>query len=286
MASPPALVRLFEEFEKGYGKPDVTRLNGIYHNKRGYHNKPVNLPGSDYSLQHSRDKAGARRYPTYGSAIDINFENARLRSDFRDIAVVSNRLLVASRNRDPRLVKAIREWFGNADLDRQVEGWTFWRTASPHSAGAASSDSTHLFHIHLSFWRDTVNDWNVVKGVLDVMLGRDINTPEDDDMPIDDADARKIAKAVWEHNLKAGGAAPLAGWPADFDAPARGYLVGKDAAQTAILRNQAAMIKALGAIATKVDALDEELGNEIREAIEGAQFVADIDVIQNESPPQ
>lgn len=286
MSNPPAnttaaLWRFWEEFKAA--EPDAV-LGGIYAAKGGYHNtRDHHRAGihrgspDDYSIQRPADRIGPGNK---ASALDITFRTAQ-RGDYRIIAKYSKRLMAAGKSRDKRFYDTdgdtaiVREFFGNVADDGKVDGWSWYRERS------ASSDPSHLWHIHLSITRAYVDNWSKLAPILGVLLGRDINTPEDD-MPLSEADARLVAKHVWEHNLKAGGAAPLAGWPADFDAPARGYLVGKDAAQTAILRNQAAMIKTLGAIATKVDALDEELGAEIREAIAGAQFVADIDVIQEE----
>lgn len=290
-----ALVRLYNEFAK---VEPMAQFSGTFARKGGYHNLEYNhvhgiLGGSrnDYSIRLSMDREGPNRL---ASAIDISFKDAREDSDFETIAKYSNRLYVAMKNNDPRLYykgkRVVREFFGNIDLDRAVEGWTLCSSDGCHSR-AATSDISHLWHIHISFqrwvWGLGATVWDAINGILDILLGRSLEKEED--MPLDANDKRwiqaelaKLPNNIWEHRLPVKSAANLAGWPDDFTAPARGYLVGKDAAQTAILRNQAAMMKAINAVAVKVDALDEQLGQELRKAIEGAQFVADIDVIQEQ----
>lgn len=184
--NPSALVRLWNEFDAV--EPDA-RLNGIYVAKSGYHNTRNNhLRGinggspRDYSVTDSPldllgpgDKA---------AAIDINMESARLRSDFRTMDKYCSRLLEACRNRDSRLFHdgkpVIREFFGNTDLDREVEGWSLFRNR------AASSDSTHLWHIHISFHRWCVENWDAVSGVLAVLTGTSKPTPQPEPIPEDD----------------------------------------------------------------------------------------------------
>lgn len=213
-ANPSALLRLWSEFDRV--EPDA-RLNGIYVGKRGYHNTRANhLAGrdggspSDYSvtdtpldLQGPADKA---------AAIDINLESARLRSDFRNIAKYSKRLLSAFQSRDARLFHdgkpVVREFFGNTDLDRDVEGWSLFRNRS------ATSDDTHLWHIHISFHRWAVENWAAVSGVLAVLL--DVDTPQPEPIPEDDMPtAREIVDAFLgtRITLTEGEQARYAGYP-------------------------------------------------------------------------
>lgn len=183
--NPSALVRLITEFLKA--EPDA-RNSGIFARKSGYHNSRRNhqlgINGgspSDYSIQTSADKQGPA---DSAAALDISFDSARLRSDFRSIAKYSNRIYVAMKNRDPRLFykgeMVWREFFGNIDLDRTVEGWSLYRER------AATSDDSHVWHIHMSEFRKFVENWDATKGMLDILLGRSVPEPEpvpEDDMP-------------------------------------------------------------------------------------------------------
>lgn len=177
-ANPSALVRLYEEFEAVEGQ---LRLGGIYAGKPGYHNTRNNhiagrsggSPG-DYSIQASYDERGDGNK---AAAIDLTFADAQ-RSDFKTISKYTKRLINAMRDRDKRLFHngdpVVRECFGNADDDREVEGWSMYR------GYAVSSDSSHLWHIHISFHRWAVENWDACRGVLDVLLNRD--SEEDDFM--------------------------------------------------------------------------------------------------------
>lgn len=202
--NPSALRRLYSEFSAT--EPDA-RNSGIYAAKSGYHNtRAHHLAGShngsksDDSIELAIDRQGPA---DKAAAVDISFDSARLRSDFRTIATYSQRLLRAFKARDPRLfaqvqgqpagVKhaVVREFFGNTDLDRQVEGWSL------HLGEARSSDSSHQWHIHLSFHRAFVESWPAVSGVLDVLLGRPITPPEVDDMA---ANAQQIIDMLKAQN--------------------------------------------------------------------------------------
>lgn len=169
-ANPSALLRLWNEFEKV--EPDAL-LSGIFAAKSGYHNTRANHLADrnggdpdDYSVQSSLDKAGPS---DKAAAIDITFKTAQ-RSDFRIISKYCKRMMNAMEDRDERLFyggkPVVREFFGNTDLDRDVEGWSLYRDRS------ATSDSSHLWHMHISFHRWAVENWAAVSGVLAILLGQ------------------------------------------------------------------------------------------------------------------
>lgn len=138
-------------------------LGGIYANKKGYHNtRAANLaywPGN-YSVVLPLDKLG----PSDKSAgVDWTFRSAQ-GGNYDRIRLYSSRLLVAAKARDPRLA-GLREFYGQADADTAVEGWDLANHES------ASSDSSHLWHIHFSFWRAYVMVMAAVEGVLSVLKG-------------------------------------------------------------------------------------------------------------------
>lgn len=211
--SAPALVWLWDELKPH--DPDF-RLNGILTVKSGYHNTRRNHAlgvngGSrgDYSIELPIDRVGP---DDCGCAIDINLESARLRGDFDNIAKYCQRLDRAFRNEDPRLFTTYdgkrqavwREFFGNTDADRQVEGWSLYRKRF------ASSDPSHLWHIHLSLHRAFAENRGAVAGMRDILLGKPIEPPAPD--PGEDMtpeQARQLAevhakvallpKALWDY---------------------------------------------------------------------------------------
>ena len=144
---------------------DDLRNSGIYANKPGYHNSRDILKRThpnDYSIQEPIDHLGPG---DLGSAIDISFDSARLHGDYHNIAKWSTVLLEAGKRQDPRAYP-LREFQGNTDLDTDVEGWSFFRNHA-----LTSSDKTHLWHIHLSFWRKYINDEAAMLSVLSILNG-------------------------------------------------------------------------------------------------------------------
>ena len=159
----------------------VSRNSGTFVNKTGYHNSRNNLlqdHPDDYSVQLPIDRQGPG---DKGSAFDWSFDDARLRSDFRTIAKFSKRLYEAGENKDPRTYP-LREFYGNTDGDRDVEGWSYYRN------GPRSSDKSHLWHIHFSVWRKYINDAAAMRSILSILKG--------EDMPLSDSDLAKIKAMI------------------------------------------------------------------------------------------
>ncbi|MBE1484936.1 ribosomal protein L27 [Plantactinospora soyae] len=136
---------------------------GIYANKDGYHNTRAGNDTDDYSVRDVEDKGGPA---DKAAAYDWTFPEARGSSpNYSNIARYSNRLLASTRDpNDPRL-DGWREFFGQADNDGDVEGWDF------RYGRAASSDNTHLWHIHLSEDRDKVTRFDNKEALLSVLRG-------------------------------------------------------------------------------------------------------------------
>ncbi|WP_369335632.1 peptidoglycan-binding protein (plasmid) [Micromonospora sp. NBC_01405] len=140
------------------GLAPKSKLGGILARKRGYHNSRDHLPADDYSVQFYIDREGPA---DQGSAIDWTFPDAQ-DGDFRTIAHFSRLLLDAGRRGDSRAYP-MREFFGNVDSDREVEGWDYARDK------AATSDSSHLWHIHISIHRKYINDPVAMRCILGIL---------------------------------------------------------------------------------------------------------------------
>ena len=194
--SPAALQRFFRELKAQAPKVDGDKmiLSGIAVSKGGYHdsreNNQRNHPGN-YSIELAVDKFFGPA--DCAAAIDITFSDAQ-KSDFRTIAKYFKRLRDAYIRRDPRLFykgeRVWRECFGNADLDREVEGWSLYQDK------AKTSDESHQYHIHQSIHRKFADNWDAVKGALDIMLGKPLPNPipGDDDMTAEQL--AQILKAI------------------------------------------------------------------------------------------
>jgi hypothetical protein len=144
-------------------EPD-TELGGIYAAKSGYHNTRSANKAADYSVRETPDRVGPA---DKASAIDWTFPEAQSGNCGR-IARYSSRLLASGRDaHDPRL-DSLREFYGNADLDREVDGWDFRHDK------AVSSDRSHLWHIHISITRGRVADPAMTRAVLSVLKGESV----------------------------------------------------------------------------------------------------------------
>lgn len=274
--NPSALMRLWEEFSEAEPK---AVFGGIYAAKGGYHNTRYNhqhgirggKPG-DYSVQANADLHGPA---DKAAAVDLTFSDAQ-KSDFRTIAKYTTRLINAMKNRDDRLFykgkMVVRECFGNADSDRAVEGWSLYR------GYAVSSDPSHQWHLHISFFREYVENWDAVKGTLEVLLGQPADKPappaqhDEDDMP--------TVKDLMEYEIQPGKTADTIGGPeldpkqsirfqdaiaeirarvADTDADQKAQYEALQAKLTEVRADNLVLTKAVQGLYAKFDALLGEL---------------------------
>lgn len=143
-----------------------TKLGGTYANKPGYHNIRQNLPSYDYSVcDRPPDDGGPSNVC---AAIDWTFPDAQS-GNYDRIAKYTKRLLASAQDMaDPRL-NGWREFYGNADWDSYVEGWDC-RYGVP-----ATSDSSHLWHIHISENRDQSESYDNKKALLSVLKGETVD---------------------------------------------------------------------------------------------------------------
>jgi len=152
-----------------------TQNGGIYANKPGYHNTRDQNTPTNYSVVLPPDKLGPG---DKAAAYDWTFPEAQT-GDYSRISVYSSRLRAAGQANDPR-TDGWREFYGQADSDLDVEGWDFY-----YNHGA-SSDTSHLWHIHLSELRQFLDDLNNKKALLSILKGETLeqwlNSKEDDDV--------------------------------------------------------------------------------------------------------
>jgi hypothetical protein len=166
--APPNLYRMYKMLDPYL--PSL-RIGGVVgdtaHVKGGgYHISRDDLKrggqGADYSIQAPADKRGPGNY---ASAIDLTLNPAEMKA-------VSSRLKAAMEGKDyDDRIEPLREFIGTID-GRNVCGWNRYQTGRRtgwYSSGY--SDSSHLWHVHLSFFRDYCNDANSVAGVAEVVAG-------------------------------------------------------------------------------------------------------------------
>lgn len=131
----------------------------------GYHRGAAYVNWGDYSTTLPED----RQYPSahMASAIDMSFNDSKMR-------LYTGRLKVAADKNDPRL-KYVREFYGTLNSS-SVYGRTH-NGSTDASWEFASSDSSHLWHIHLSILRKYCNNIVAIKGLLEVLQGKALSSP-------------------------------------------------------------------------------------------------------------
>lgn len=135
-------------------------LGGIYANKSGYHNSrsanQASWPWS-YSIKLSLDRQGPS---DKAAAIDYTMSGAEMRRR-------TGYLVAAADRRDPRMA-AVREFYGTAD-GANVAGRI--KDTRAGSWRPSTSDTSHLWHIHISIFRAYVDQWAELDPVLSVLAG-------------------------------------------------------------------------------------------------------------------
>lgn len=148
-------------------EPSVSELGGILAWKSGFHSTGeynVNNYPDNYSIRDEPNKTGPWWFK-FASALDWTFRNAQS-GDYSTISRYTSRLISSGKDsNDPRLDMVLYELFGQADWDSGVEGWNEYRDES------ASSDSSHLWHIHFSFLRSKCGDMWSMWALYTVLLG-------------------------------------------------------------------------------------------------------------------
>lgn len=121
----------------------------------GYHRARAVLPPDDYSVELARDQSG----PSWAaSALDITPASSE------HLQHLTRRMAAAIRNSDPRVTSCVREVAGTVN-GVSVWAWDLARR-SP-----TQFDQSHLWHMHISFYRDTTNRPGLLLAVADVLAG-------------------------------------------------------------------------------------------------------------------
>lgn len=157
--APAAILGLYERVHEGLeGQVQLGGIVGDSAHTYGYHRARAVLPEDDYSVVLRRDQLGPR---WAASALDITPSGVSSRVIMRTL---TSRLQRAVRDGDPRLKRAVREFYGTLD-NESVYGWDL------REHRAVESDSSHLWHVHLSFYRKHACQKSVLSAVADVLLG-------------------------------------------------------------------------------------------------------------------
>lgn len=168
---PPSLAALCEQLRQHFGvdaaalgsKGDNSHLYGYHRSRAWILSSAFSAYGDgDYSVQAAADQQGD---PNWLCAVDFT------PGDADTMISVCQRLDAAAKaGKTPQL----REWYGNVDGDQVVDGWDLLADR------AASSDSSHLWHLHMSFLRGRANDDH--GNLFRILTGQVPARPKDDEM--------------------------------------------------------------------------------------------------------
>ena len=160
--APQAILDLFAQVKAAFPSAINAGVIGDKAHTYGYHRGRAFVSSSDYSVQYAEDKEGDNQA---ACGLDISWNKAS------DQYEVSKRLLAAKT--DSRMA-ACREFYGSTD-GVNVCGWDY------KGGYAVTSDSSHLWHIHISFLRKYANDTGALARIGDVIAGT--SGGKDEDMP-------------------------------------------------------------------------------------------------------
>lgn len=181
---------LWVSFKKKYGSK--VKLGGIYANKTGYHDARAGQSGN-YSVRRTVDRKGSA---TKSAAIDWTYSDKAL------IKLHTKRLLKAYDNsKDPRIgPHNTAEFYGTTNgysvVGRLHGKW-------------ATSDNTHLWHIHFAVNRQWIDSAYVMRAVYSVLIGeslaawdkREHGTPS---KPVTPAPVKPPVAPSWDYQIKKG----------------------------------------------------------------------------------
>lgn len=140
------------------------RNGGQYADKPGYHNtrraNRLKWPGN-YSVRDAVDLAGP---DDKTAAFDWTFIDAQA-GDYRTFNRFMGRIIASADDPDDPRLNGWREFYGQADSDLQVEG------RDTRYFTAATSDPSHLWHLHGSEDRDKVESYWNKWALLTVLMG-------------------------------------------------------------------------------------------------------------------
>ena len=157
--APPAIYALFNRVKVLIPTAVFSGIRGDVNHTYGDHRCRNALPPTDYSVQFAEDRQGDGNAC---SALDISLPPEQMK-------LVTQRLIAAMQAGDPR-VRALREFFGTQD-GKTVIGFDRRSPTVAADDRFSTSDGSHLWHIHLSFYRMFATNAAVLLLIADVMAG-------------------------------------------------------------------------------------------------------------------
>lgn len=160
--SPPALQFLAARLRRRWPSAGIW-IRGDNNHLRGYHRSRRWIKESRYCTD--------RNYSVSRTAGDRSGGDANWACALDLGGIAQSELHAACRRLDEAVragrLEKITEWYGNFGDDQRVDGW------DNISNRLASSDSSHLFHLHMSFDRGRANEDHT--DVYEILTGDDMS---------------------------------------------------------------------------------------------------------------
>lgn len=161
---------------RGPGTQDE-QLAGIVHGPNdtpGFHWSRNELAAAgalgNYSMADARNRTGGIAHPDLASALDFHFGPTGM-------ITVTKRLIASAKDPNDHRLDGVYEFCGTTSGTAPHPYTVATNTDDP--ANTQGWDYSHVTHVHLSFWRDTVNNYDAIKGVADVIAGLPLHPATD-----------------------------------------------------------------------------------------------------------
>lgn len=183
-----AMKRLDVELRARPDKPSDYVDSGMAPNaahlaKLSYHNsaRDNHFAWGGYSMDRPEDRRGGTEFPDLCAAWDLHWGPAHM-------ILVTNRLIASCKDVNDHRLDFVAEVAGTTNGKTVHAYYNNTKTDDPNNTGGW--DDGHLTHNHVSFKRDTVDNYDALKGILDVICGVPLQTEEFTVAQIDDIMAR------------------------------------------------------------------------------------------------
>lgn len=174
--APEALKWLADEWRKAIPSAVFSGIVGDSAHNSGYHRSANEVPSSDYSRQLEGDRVDVD--PNAAAALDMSMNDA-------DIRRITKLFYDSWRDQNDLRLNYTREVIGTLDSRNVIYMDT-------QSGERGSSDSSHLWHIHVGFLRRFATNFDAARAVLSIVQGKSyaeyLGTDEDEGPREDDDD--------------------------------------------------------------------------------------------------
>lgn len=159
--APAALVALGKKCARELPTCRFSGVLGDRSHTYGYHRGRSVLPWNDYSVKLPLDRQGPSGA---ASAIDLSFSTAYMK-------IMTKRLKASALDPNDNRLECVREFYGTLD-GKRVYGLI--KDSKTGVWSQATSDDSHLWHIHISLFRLFCSNSAEAQKIFDVLAGKPV----------------------------------------------------------------------------------------------------------------